>query len=126
VAKILIVDDDPSGTQLLITLLGFEGYQGIKPENWADPIDDIARERPDLVMMDVRLMQRDGVEVLRRLRAHPDPAVASTRVLMMSAEDQTSRCRQAGANGFIEKPFDRVRLLKRIEELLEGSVEEKS
>ncbi|MBN1659764.1 MAG: response regulator [Anaerolineae bacterium] len=122
--KILVVDDDPSGTNLLITLLGFEGYQGIKPENWADPIEDIARERPDLVMMDVRLMQRDGVEVLRQLRSHPDPGVASTPVLMMSAEDQTRRCRGAGANGFIEKPFDRVKLLQRIESLLEESVEE--
>lgn len=122
--KILIVDDDPSGTELLITLLGFEGYQGIKPENWANPIEDIARERPDLVMMDVRLMSRDGVEVLRRLRAHPDDAVASTPVLMMSAENQSVRCREAGANAFIEKPFDRVKLLAQIENLLEGSVEE--
>jgi len=123
-AKILVVDDDPSGTRLLITLLGFEGYQGIQPENWSDPIQDVSRERPDLVMMDVRLLSRDGVEVLRRLRAHSDPLVAATPVLMMSAEDQSARCREAGANAFIEKPFDRVKLLQRIEGLLEGSIEE--
>ncbi|HEM45480.1 MAG TPA: response regulator [Alphaproteobacteria bacterium] len=123
-SKILIIDDDPAGTGLLITLLGFEGYQGVAPENWADLVQDIDRERPDLVMMDVRLMSRDGVEVLRRLRAHPDPDLASTPVLMMSAEDQSTRCRDAGANGFIEKPFDRVKLLDTIERILEGSLEE--
>jgi CheY-like chemotaxis protein len=65
------------------------------------------------------------VEVLRRLRAYPDRAVASTPVMMMSAEDQSIRCHEAGANAFVEKPFDRVKLLKQIERvLLEGSIEE--
>jgi DNA-binding response OmpR family regulator len=120
VPRILIIDDDPSGTQLLITLLGFEGYEGFKPENWRDPLSDIERERPDLVFMDVRLINRDGVELLRQLRAHPDPVVARTPVLMMSAEDHSVRCRSAGANGFLEKPFDRVTLLEEIQKILEA------
>ena len=117
---ILIIDDDPSGTQLLITLLGFEGYEGFKPEDWTNPISDVERERPDLVCMDVRLISRDGVELLRQLRAHPDPAIARTPVLMMSAEDHRERCRLAGANGFLEKPFDRVTLLDEIQKILEA------
>ncbi len=118
--KILIVDDDPSGTQLLITLLGFEGYQGFKPQDWKNPIADIQRERPDLVFIDVRLISRDGVELLKQLRAHPDPAVAQTPVLMMSAEDHSVRCRAAGANGFLEKPYERLTLLNEIRRILEA------
>lgn len=118
--KILIVDDDPSGTQLLITLLGFEGYEGFKPEDWNNPIADIEREHPDLVFMDVRLISRDGVQVVRDIRAHPDPAIARTPVLMMSAEDHCERCLSAGANGFLEKPFDRVTLLEVIRQILEA------
>lgn len=117
--RVLIIDDDPSGTQLLITLLGFEGYQGFKPEDWRNPISDIERERPDLVFMDVRLINRDGVELLRQLRDHPDPAISRTPVLMMSAEDHSRRCRSAGADGFLEKPFDRVTLLGEIKRILE-------
>jgi DNA-binding response OmpR family regulator len=119
VPRILIIDDDPSGTQLLITLLGFEGYQGFKPQNWNDPLADIELQRPDLVFMDVRLMSRDGVKVLQELRAHPDPAVARTPVLMVSAEDHSSRCRSAGADGFLEKPYDRVTLLQEVQRILE-------
>ena len=117
--KILIIDDDPSGTQLLITLLGFEGYEGLKPDNWKNPMADIEQTRPDLVFMDVRLISRDGVELLRQVRAHPDPAIARTPVLMMSAEDHSERCRAAGANGFLEKPYDRLTLLDEITRILE-------
>ena len=118
--RILIIDDDPSGTQLLITLLGLEGYQGFKPQDWKNPISDIEQQRPDLVCMDVRLISRDGVQVLRELRAHPDPAVAQTPVLMISAEDHSLRCRSAGANGFLEKPYDRVTLLNEVQRILEA------
>jgi CheY-like chemotaxis protein len=120
VPRILIIDDDPSGTQLLITLLGFEGYQGFKPQNWSDPLADIEKQRPDLVFMDVRLMSRDGVKVLQELRAHPDPAIAQTPVLMVSAEDHSSRCRSAGADGFLAKPYDRLTLLREVQRILEA------
>ncbi|HSJ54593.1 MAG TPA: response regulator [Anaerolineae bacterium] len=117
--KILIVDDDPSGTQLLITLLGFEGYKGFGPDEWANPLASVEQHRPELVIMDVRLRSRDGVELVQQLRSAPNPAVASTPVLMMSAEDHRRRCLSAGANGFLEKPFDRTVLLRTIEEILE-------
>lgn len=120
--KILIVDDDPSGTQLLITLLGFGGYQGFRPEEWADPLASVEQHRPGLIIMDVRLRSRDGVELVRQLRSSPDPAVAATPVLMMSAEDHRQRCLSAGANGFLEKPFDCTMLLETIGQILEGSL----
>jgi len=120
--KILIVDDDPSGTQLLITLLRFEGYQGFGPDEWADPLASVEQHQPKLVIMDVHLRSRDGVELVQQLRSAPNPAVAATPVLMMSAEDHRRRCLSAGANGFLEKPFDRAMLLTTIEEILEGSL----
>jgi len=121
-ARILIVDDDPFGTQLLITLLGFEGYQGFRPDELANPLASVEQHRPDLVIMDVRLRSLDGVALLQQLRSLPDPDVATTPVLMMSAEDHRRRCQLAGANGFIEKPFDRSMLLATIEQILEGSL----
>lgn len=120
--RILIVDDDPSGTQLLITLLGFEGYEGFRPDEWTDPLASVEQHRPDLVIMDVRLRSRDGVDLVQQLRSLPDPDVANTPVLMMSAEDHRRRCLSAGANGFLEKPFDRSVLLATIEQILEGSL----
>ncbi len=63
VYKILVIDDDPTGTQLLLTLLQLEGYEGAKLENWADPLVDVAAQRPDLVIMDVHLAREDGFDL---------------------------------------------------------------
>jgi two-component system cell cycle response regulator DivK len=122
VYQILVIDDDPTGTQLLIDLLRFAGHQGFPLENWQDPVADIVQKRPDLVIMDVRLKVYDGLDLLCRLRAHSDLQVRSTPVLMISAEDSSARCRAVGANGFVEKPFDTESLFRAVQEILEVSV----
>lgn len=103
--KILIVDDDRAGTHLLSTLLEFDGYRTLALENWEEPVRDIEYHRPDLIIMDVYLRAKNGLDLLGQIRKHVDPAVAKVPVLMMSAEDQHERSLQAGADGFLEKPF---------------------
>jgi CheY-like chemotaxis protein len=105
VHKILVIDDDPTGTGLLLDLLRFAGHQGYP-----------------LVIMDVRLRVHDGLELLRQLRAHPDASVGGILVLMVSAEDVSASCRAAGASGFAEKPFDTESLFRTIQEIMEVSV----
>jgi DNA-binding response OmpR family regulator len=120
--KILIVDDDSSGTQLLTTLLVLEGYQPLALENWQNPIEDVVRHRPDLVVMDVYLRIKNGLELLAELRAHVDSDVARTPVLMMSAEDNRQRSEQAGANGFLEKPFGIQAMVDVVEQIMKGGM----
>lgn len=120
--NILVIDDDPTGTQLLLNLLALEGYQGWKLENWTEPVSDLERLSPDLVLMDVRLSTMDGLQLLRRIRAHPEPRVAGIPVLMMSAENLRVQCQSAGADGFVEKPFELDTLLGAIQHILEGSL----
>jgi DNA-binding response OmpR family regulator len=121
VFKILVIDDDPTGTELLITLLGLEGYRGFGVDNWTDLLGEVLAKAPDLVIMDVRLSGRDGLELLRQLRNHPLPKVASMPVLMMSGEDHRAQSRSAGANGFVEKPFDWNTVRGVIERIMEGA-----
>ena len=122
--RILVIDDDRSGTELLITLLGLEGFRGCRLEDWADPLADLERQRPDLVIMDVYLSVRDGVELLSEIRAHSEPRIAETPVLMMSAEDLEARCMDAGANAFVGKPFELEQLVATIRKIVEeGSLE---
>ena len=52
--------------------------------------------------------------LLRQIREHADPDTARTPVLMMSGMDYRYKCKQTGANGFLEKPFDRMALLEAI------------
>ena len=120
--KILVIDDDPAGTGLLIDLLQFAGYRGFPLENWQDPISHVEQQRPDLVIMDVHLRVHDGLDLLRQLRAHPDSSVAGTPVLMVSAEDLSAQCTAAGASGFAEKPFDTESLFRSIQEIMEVSL----
>lgn len=122
--RILVIEDDPAGAQLLVTLLGLEGYQCSMVEDLSEPLVEVDRQRPDLVMLDVRLGVQDGFELLGKLRAHPDPAVADTPVLMMSAEDHWLQCQDAGANGFLEKPFGLDVLRETIQKAMEVSVSE--
>jgi len=120
VQKILIIDDDPAGTQLLSTLLTMEGYKPCQLENWKDPVSDVERFRPDLVVLDIYLRTKNGFDLLEELRAHSDSKVAQTPVLMMSAENHGSRCQEAGAEGFLEKPFKIRDLIDGIKQIEKG------
>ena len=105
-SRILVIDDNPTGGQLLVTLLEMEGFEAFLPQDWRDPLQDVERERPFLVIIDVHLQGRTGFDLLAQIRAHADPQVARTAVLMASAEDYRLQSEQAGADGFVGKPFD--------------------
>ncbi len=120
--KVLVIDDDPSGAQLLVTLLELQGYEALKLENWADPVEDIRQRRPDLIVMDVRLRDKSGFDLLQKIREQPEPGLSHTPVLMMSVEDHRLRSVRAGANGFIAKPFDLAALLAAISSIEEDTV----
>jgi DNA-binding response OmpR family regulator len=103
---VLIIDDDASGAQLVATLLELEGYRTAQPADWDDPLQDLDALHPCLILMDVRLHGKSGFDLLKRVRNHSDPGMASTPVIMMSAEDHYLQSRREGANGFLSKPFN--------------------
>ena len=124
--RVLIVEDDPGIGQLLGALLHFEGYEIDNAKDWDDALLAVEQTRPDLAIVDVHLKTGDGFDLLRQIRTHPDPATARTPVLMMSGMDYRFQCKQAGANGFLEKPFDRMALLEAIRKANEAQPVEKS
>jgi two-component system alkaline phosphatase synthesis response regulator PhoP len=124
VLKILIIDDDRAGTQLLSTLLDFEGHRPLALQNWDEPVGDVERLRPDLVIMDVYMRATNGLDILGQIRKQPDPEIANVPILMMSAEDQEQRSLQAGADGFLEKPFQIETLVSTIREIMEDRLSE--
>ncbi len=112
--RVLIVEDDPSIGRLLGALLHFEGYEIEDAKDWDDAMFAVEQVRPDLAIVDVHLRTGDGFDLLRQIRGHADPDTARTPVLMMSGMDYRYKCKQTGANGFLEKPFDRMALLEAI------------
>ncbi len=116
-AKILIADDDKVMRDLLITLLDLEGDQGI-PVSKPEEVEPVTRqEDPDLILMDVHLSGGDALPALRALKA--DSGLCDIPVLMTSGMDVERECLDAGADGFIMKPFRPDDLLKRIKDFLE-------
>lgn len=102
-ARLMLVDDDETMLRLLQTLLELDGFQVMKAADPDGLVDRIRRERPDAVVMDVYLSKVDGVDLLRQVRATPE--IATIPIIMTSGMDVSDRCMEAGANGFVLKPY---------------------
>jgi DNA-binding response OmpR family regulator len=116
VPKILIVDDDRATSTLLRTLFQIEGYEGLICPRPDDVLDQVKRERPDLILMDVHLAEIDSINILAAIRA--DKTIGAVPVLMTSGMDVAEKCLNAGASAFILKPFKPSDLLDTIKRQL--------
>ncbi|MGI0105149.1 response regulator transcription factor [Salinimicrobium sp. WS361] len=117
--KLLIIDDDAGISEMLKTLLEFNGYEAVATDKPLQAKETIQKYRPDLILLDVRLSGVDGTEVCANLKK--DKATADVPILMMSALSGADKtCEQAGADGFVAKPFGMEDLLKKVKEVLSG------
>ncbi len=115
---VLIVDDEPGILQSLAGVLQDEGYRTLASESGEKAIELYRKRRPEVVMLDIWLPDRDGLEVLQALREE-DPAAA---VVMMSGHGTTSTAVKAikmGACDFIEKPLSYNQAVDAVADALE-------
>lgn len=120
-SKIIVVDDDQTMVSLLQTLLELDGYQVAKAGSAQAFYEQLDHEQPDLVLMDVYLEDDKGLDILSEIRAHPDASIAQLPVIMTSGMELSSKCRQAGADDFLLKPYDPEHLLDMIKNNLKGA-----
>jgi two-component system response regulator MprA len=116
VAKILIVDDDPTIRSSLRRTLAFDGYVVREAADGREALSSVLDELPDLVILDLMLPGMDGVEVCRRLREMND-----VPVVMLTARDTTDdqvTGLDSGADDYLVKPFVKEELLARIRAVL--------
>ena len=116
---VLVVDDEPMLRNLLSHLLHLEGYKVLEAEDGLTALDVVATEKPDLVLLDVMLPARNGLDVLGDLRRSSD-----IPVILVSAraeEDDRVAGLRLGADDYVTKPFSAAELSARVESLLRRS-----
>ncbi len=111
-ARILVVDDDPALAEMIGIVLRAEEYDVAFCADGAKALDAFHAERPDLILLDVMLPGRDGVQVCARIRDE-----SGVPIIMLTAKTDTIDVvagLEAGADDYVPKPFNTKELVARI------------
>jgi len=114
--KVLIADDEPITRMLVKILLERDGYSVLEAQTGRDALEIAARQRPDLIVMDLNMPQMDGYDAIRQLRQMP--ALADVPVVVLTADDGPGverRVLDIGADDYLAKPFDPAVLSIRVQ-----------
>ena len=116
---ILVVEDQEDNRQIMRDLLTANDYEMTEAENGEEALAAVAKDRPDLILMDIQLPVMDGCETTRRIKADPSlssiPIIAVTSYALSGDEE---KARAAGCNDFVPKPFSPRHLLAKIRRYL--------
>ncbi len=115
--RVLVVDDDPEIVTFLATLLELEGIESQVATSAAAALEKLQQGLPNLVLLDIAMPDRDGLDLCRALKA--DPRTRDVPIFVVSArpgKDVVERALAAGAEEFIRKPFENQELIARIRE----------
>ena len=115
---VLVVDDDDIIRRVVRTVLEADDFEVVEARDGDEAIQKVSSDHPLVVVLDVMMPGLDGVEVCRRVRAD------GTKVLMLTARDDADveqASKEAGADGFLAKPFSSVELLDKVEQLTRGT-----
>jgi two-component system cell cycle response regulator DivK len=117
--RILVVEDQEDNRQIIRDLLSATDYEIVEAESGEDALAAVAKQRPDLILMDIQLPGIDGYEVTRRIKADPEmlsiPIIAVTSYAL-SGEEQKARA--AGCDEYVPKPYSPRQLLAKIRQYL--------
>lgn len=118
-ARILVVEDNPDNRTLLLDLLTSLNYEVLESVDGKDGVEKAISEKPDLILMDLSLPQKDGWQATKEIKANPDtkdiPVIALTAHAMVGDK---KRALDAGCNDYISKPIDMMDLIKKVQEHL--------
>lgn len=122
--RILVVDDDKKIVRLVRSYLEQAGYQVLTAHDGETALHNIRRERPDLVVLDLMLPDRDGCEITRLVRS--DQSLARLPIIMLTARvEDTDKIvgLELGADDYITKPFNPREVVARVRAVLRRASE---
>jgi CheY-like chemotaxis protein len=120
--RVLIIEDDEDASFLMSYLFRSAGHDVSCAHDGRAGLEMAERERPDVILLDVRMTPMDGLEVARLLQAHGDlsdvPRIAVTAYAMAGRREQILA---GGFTGYISKPIEPTRFVAQVERILAGS-----
>jgi two-component system cell cycle response regulator DivK len=117
--RILVVEDKDDNMQILSDLLTSADYEMVEAENGEEALAEVAKQPPDLILMDIQLPVMDGYEATRRIKA--DPALRSIPIIAVTSyalSGDEAKARAAGCDDFVPKPYSPRQLLAKIRQYL--------
>ncbi len=117
--RILVVEDQPDNRQIIRDMLADTGYEIAEAENGEEALAAIAKQRPDLILMDIQLPVMDGYAATRRIKS--DPALKSIPVIAVTSyalSGEEKKAREAGCDDYVPKPYSPRQLLAKIRQYL--------
>jgi len=123
-ARILVVDDDPDLVESVTTILKSKNHEVLQAYGGEEGLEKAKKERPDAIILDVMMPDKDGYEVCKELKADPDysdiPILLLTAVVsQIPNSTYTSRMgMETEADDYVDKPVEPSELVKLVERLL--------
>ncbi|MDP9184113.1 MAG: response regulator [Actinomycetota bacterium] len=126
-ARILVIEDDGTITHVLRLLMEIRGHEVLEASDGSRGVATAQRQSPDVILLDLMMPTMDGFMALEALgkeerTAHVPVLVLST----LDGQDVQQRCYELGAKRYLRKPFDAEVLIGALEELSEGTQEERT
>jgi two-component system response regulator AtoC len=116
--KVLIADDDDSIRELLVSLLKSEGYETYECKRGSEVLRTVPRLEPDLMILDLRMPDTDGIEIIRRLNEQ-DARVPTLLMTAYGTSKAAIEATQLGAYDYLTKPFDLEDVLRTVHRYFE-------
>ena len=117
--EILIAEDERDIRDLVSFTLQFAGYKVVAAADGQEAVELALKERPDMILMDVRMPRLSGYEACKRIKAEPN--LKDVPVVFLSAKGQDTEIRlgmDAGAQEYVVKPFAPAELVEKVKALL--------
>jgi two-component system, cell cycle response regulator DivK len=117
--RILVVEDQPDGRQIIRDMLAGTGYEIAEAENGEEALTAIAKQQPDLILMDIQLPIMDGYTATRLIKT--DPALRSIPIIAVTSYAlavEERKARAAGCDDYVTKPFSPRQLLAKIRQYM--------
>src|SRR5499425_838936 len=117
--RILVVEDQPDNRQIIRDMLAPTDYEIIEAEDGQQALVAIAKQRPDLILMDIQLPIMDGYTVTRKIKG--DPVLRSIPIIAVTSyalSGEEKKAREAGCDDYVPKPFSPRQLRAKIRQYL--------